>query len=127
MFTVFSFAASSTSIFAISIERFLAISHPLFHRKHLTKSFANILIAISWIYASLIGLTLLLDGNVRERFERKCILTTIVSSKMLFYYCLEKCLGCVMLAVLYVLIFKKILSQVSSQSRKTSTSRLLIN
>lgn len=107
------FIASLTSVLALTIDRFCAIFSPISYR-HQSRNRATRVILLSWLFPVLMILPVLFDENVRERFENKCILTTIVNyDVMLLHSYIAVCAFTIMIAI-YSFIFCNIYKQVKS-------------
>ena len=59
------FTASSYSLVSITLERYLAIAHPVFHRNHFSNRLVAILIVVDWFLATLafVPLTMIFSVN----------------------------------------------------------------
>ena len=61
-----SFTASSYSIVSITLERYLVIVHPVFHRNHFTKRVVKALIILCWTLAALCIFPVILIFSIQD-------------------------------------------------------------
>lgn len=99
------------TVVVVSFDRFWAISYPIsyLHRNH---HLTITLMTTSWLIPVVIGVLPVLGMNGMEKFENKCIITTVMSFNHIFISCFYIIFISAVMTAIYVIIYWKILQQV---------------
>nr|KAG5707580.1 hypothetical protein BaRGS_001128 [Batillaria attramentaria] len=74
------------TMFDVTFDRYMAICHPVFHRRKMTITRAIRLLAVSWIVAIVLGLVPVMGwNNGKENFEGTCSFVAVISMKYMVY------------------------------------------
>nr|XP_046920467.1 dopamine D2-like receptor [Dermatophagoides farinae] len=99
--------ASIFNLVAISFDRYIAVTHPIFYSKHKNDKRVIITIILVWMASFGVGLPIMLGANTSpERIPELCIFYNsnfIIYSSLWSFY-----VPCVMMVILYYKIFKAI-------------------
>ncbi|XP_054167280.1 dopamine D2-like receptor [Oppia nitens] len=115
--------ASIFNLVAISFDRYIAVTHPIFYSKHKNDKRVIFTIFIVWICSAGVGLPIVLGANTSdERIPELCIFYNsnfIIYSSLWSFY-----VPCVIMVILYYKIFKAIHNRAKKSigSRKTYTT-----
>lgn len=101
-----------TSLVAVSFDRFWAICFPISYHNKNTPFVTKTIIIISWIFPFAVGSLPIFDAQGRNRFQDKCIVTTILNSNVIIACTFFTCLGCLLMMILYSFIYCRIKKQV---------------
>ena len=109
------YIVSIFSLVAVSIDRYIAICHPLTYRKIICTRTTSVIIGVCWVLG-MIGFIPLLWWNVGSQMDR-CRPVNILD----FYYIIFLCIfvsiiPTAIIIVIYILIFHKIITQVNEKS-----------
>jgi 7 transmembrane receptor (rhodopsin family) len=107
--------ASLTSVFALTVGRFWAICFPFSYHSFNTFRLNGIIIAISWIFPVLTIMPLLFDYGIKERFDNKCRMTTILSFHAMWLQSFSVLMYVALLIVLHCVMYRTLLKQASAQ------------
>ncbi|XP_073771284.1 trace amine-associated receptor 13c-like [Danio rerio] len=104
-------STSFSNIVLISVDRYLAVCHPLIYPHKFTRSKALISICVCWLFALIYNLGFLLTGKYFQSSERtdmcygKCNLVIISSSWAFTDLFVSFLLPCTLILILYLRIF----------------------
>lgn len=96
-----------TSLLMLSLDRFWAMRFPHSYHQKDDKTALNILL-LSWMFPMILGVLPLIGWNGKDKYENKCIVTTMMDFKLTvlcFSYIFAHCIAMI---VLYALIYSSI-------------------
>jgi ABC-type multidrug transport system permease subunit len=106
------FAVSMFSLLAVSVDRFWAVCYPVTYHVKSTSS-TKIIIIFCWIFGILFGFLPVFGWNSGQ-FDNKCDLRVIADFNYLLVVCVAIAFtSTVIIIVLYALIYRAVLKQVS--------------
>ena len=102
------------SLVAVTMDRYFAILHPMTYTTTSSKSTARVVIGVSWILASVVGLLPLMGWNLGRPPVPRCFFMEVIDLKYLvFIYFITMLLPVAFLAIVYVKIYRVVREQVS--------------
>ena len=125
-----SFSASTFSLVSITLERYLVVVHPVFHRNHFSKRLVAVLIVLCWVLAVLLNLPFALVSEVDA--DGYCIVNSrgtfgLIITTTYFLGCFFLPMMCIILAythMIFILVKRTKAIHISQNSGKLSKGQM---
>ena len=102
------------SLVAVTIDRFWAIIHPLTYPIRMTPKTAKLVLLVSWVMATIIGLLPVMGWNLGQPAHPRCFFMEVIdTSYLVFLYFSTILAPSAFLAVVYFKIYQAVKYQVS--------------
>lgn len=111
-FVICIYAASLSSLSAVSFDRFWAICYPISYRNKNNPRLTKAIIFGWWILPFTVGTLPIFGWNGEKDYKYVCIVTTVMEHDFIFLCCFFTCLGCLWMILLYCFIYCKLVRQV---------------
>jgi 7 transmembrane receptor (rhodopsin family) len=119
--------ASISSVFALTIGRFWAICFPFSYNNLDTFRLNGIIITISWIFPLFLIVPVLFDDGIRDRFDGKCRMSTILGSRTMWVHSSLFLLYIAVMIVLHCIMYRTLSVQVSTGKLEPTTFCLIFD
>ena len=94
------FTASSLSLVSITLERYLVVVHPVFHRNHFTKRMVVLSVVLNWVFAVIFLVPLVLIFKVEHGL---CVVSIKGLGSLYNYFVISGFLGVYLLPCLFLI------------------------
>ncbi|XP_070573438.1 adenosine receptor A2a-like [Ptychodera flava] len=108
-------ASSTFSLIGVSVDRYIAIVHPLRYHSYMTTKSAVAMIAASWFIAMIIGTLPMMGWNLGRPEEPQCFFMDVIAMEYMFFnFIVAIIVPLVVMLILYSIIFNTARKQIRS-------------
>ncbi|XP_077995469.1 adenosine receptor A2a-like [Glandiceps talaboti] len=108
-------ASSTFSLIGVSVDRYIAIGHPLRYHAIMTPKSAIAMIAMSWIVSGIIGMLPLMGWNLGRPPEPQCLFMEMIGMDYMFFnFVVAIIIPLLVMVILYGSIFHTAKKQIRS-------------